>query len=174
MSERRGPPRPAPIAPPDEADEELDEDAEGDDDDDDEAPRVLLGRVSDLQKWMPKSLARTWHDRPVWFLLQDDEELVGLFERIPEDPVSKGVSEAILSGLRTFATERNEALQAVLGITDGIGFGFHVDASLKQVTTSFEDDGFDVVGSLEDGEVRVDDEDEDETPGALPDEEEGT
>lgn len=162
MSARR---RPTPAIPPlptlveeeapDEADAEASEDDEDDEGDEDEAPRVLLGCVGDLQKWMPKSLPRIWHDRPVWFLLRDDEELVGLFERIPEDPVSKGVSEAILGGLRTFASERNEPLQALLGVTDGIAYGFHVDASLKQVTTSFEDDGFDVVGGLEDGEVLI-------------------
>jgi hypothetical protein len=158
MSARR---RPTPAIPPlptldelRETPEEADADAtEDEDDDEDEAPRVLLGRVEQLQKWMPKTLARTWYDRPVWFLRRDDEELMGLFERIPEDPVSKGVSEAILGGLRTFASERNDALQAVLGVTDGLAYGFHVDASLKQVTTSFEDDGFDVVGELEDGEV---------------------
>lgn len=162
MSARRRTPPPIPPLPvldeeeaPDESDAEVGEEEE---DDDDEAPRVVLGRVGELQKWMPKTLAKTWHDRPVWFLLRDDEELVGLFERIPEDPVSKGVSEAILSGLRTFATERNDALQAVLGVTDGLAYGFHVDASLKQVVTSFEDDGFDVVGELEDGELVLEEE----------------
>jgi hypothetical protein len=147
---RRGGPPVAEPEPP--IDEEAADDAEGDDDDD-EAPGVVLARVSDVAAWMPREIAKGWGARPVWFLIQDDAELVGLFERIPEDPVSKGVVEAILGGLRAFAAERSDDLQRVLGVTDAIGFGFHVDASFKQVESSFEDDGFVIAGAIREGVV---------------------
>jgi hypothetical protein len=137
------------LQPPDEDIEEEDEEL----DEDDDLPRVILGRVGDLARWMPEGYGKKFGDRPVWFLIQDDAELVGLFERIPEDPMPKGQSQAILGGLRAFAAERAEALQRVLGPTDALGYGFHVDATLARVRASFEQDGFELAGEIKGGEV---------------------
>jgi len=137
--------------------------AEGDDEE--EAPLVVLATVKDLGKWMPDGIVAAYGARPVWFLLKMDAELVTVFEQIPEDPMPKGKVEAILSGLRKFASERNAELQQLLGPTDGIELGFHVDAPLSRVIEAFEEDGFDVVeGVVVEGEVdftALEDEDED-------------
>jgi hypothetical protein len=138
------------------------------DEEEDDAPLALLGTVAELAKWMPDGIAKTYGTRPVWFVLEMDHELVTVFEQVPEDPMPKGKVEAILSGLRAFAKDRNAELQQVLGPTDGIRFGFHVDASLDRVIEAFEEDGFEVIEALRDGEVDLelafagDDEDEDE------------
>jgi hypothetical protein len=84
-----------------------------------------------------------------------DAELVTLFERIPEDPMSKGRVEAILGGLRSFAKDRNEELQAALGVTDALEYGFHVDAPFDRVVESFELDGFDIAGTIVAGDVEL-------------------
>ncbi|MBL9025444.1 MAG: hypothetical protein JNL21_24830 [Myxococcales bacterium] len=119
----------------------------------DDAPLAIIGTVRDLAKWMPPGIAETFGARPVWFILEMDAELVTVFEQIPEDPMPKGKVEAILTGLRTFANERNTELQTVLGPTDGLSFGFHVDASLDRVIEAFEEDGFEVIEALAEGEV---------------------
>lgn len=119
----------------------------------DDAPLAIIGTVRDLAKWMPPGIAETFGARPVWFILEMDAELVTVFEQIPEDPMPKGKVEAILTGLRTFAKERNTELQTVLGPTDGLSFGFHVDASLDRVIEAFEEDGFEVIEALAEGEV---------------------
>lgn len=119
----------------------------------DDAPLAIIGTVRDLAKWMPPGIAETFGARPVWFILEMDAELVTVFEQIPEDPMPKGKVEAILTGLRTFAKERNTELQTVLGPTDGLSFGFHVDASLDRVIEAFEEDGFEVIEAIAEGEV---------------------
>ena len=124
-----------------------------DEEEDDDAPLAIVGTVKDLGKWMPPGIAETFGTRPVWFILEMDADLVTVFEQIPEDPMPKGKVEAILTGLRTFAKERNTELQTVLGPTDGISFGFHVDAPLDRVIEALEEDGFDVIEALEEGEV---------------------
>lgn len=140
------------------------EDEQGDDeaDDEDETPRVIVTRVSSLAKWFSPEIAKSMGDRPVWFMLQSDEEFMTLFDRVPEDPMSKGKVEAILAGLRSFATARNEVLQLVLGVTDGISFGFHTDAPHKRVLAAFDDDGFELVGEIVDGELVATEEESDE------------
>ena len=104
----------------------------------DDAPIALLGTVQDLAKWMPEGIAKTYGARPVWFVLEMDHELVTVFEQVPEDPMPKGKVEAILSGLRTFAKEKNAEHQQLHGPTDGIRFGFHVDASLDRVIEALQ------------------------------------
>ncbi len=133
-------------------DPETDDEA-GEGEDEDVPPGVVLSTVAEIANWMPAGIAKRFGDRPVWFILADDAELVGIFERIPEDPMGKGHVDAILGGLRAFAADRSEALQAVLGPTDGIGVGFHVDAKPAQVRESFEDDGFDVVATVKAGDL---------------------
>ena len=140
------------------------EDAEdaGDDDDLDEedfVPFVVIARIGDVAAWMPEGVGKKFGTLACWFLLEDDAELVGLFERVPEDPLSKGQVAAILGGLRAFASERADELQALLGPSDGIGLGFHTDATLARVHASFEEDGFAIVGRVEAGHVvEIDDE----------------
>ncbi len=129
-------------------------------DEDDDAPLAIIGTVKDLAKWMPPGIADAYGARPVWFILEMDAELVTVFEQIPEDPMPKGKVEAILQGLRTFATERNTELQTVLGPTDGISYGFHVDAQRDRVVEAFEEDGFDVLEVIAEGEITFGDEDE--------------
>ena len=126
-----------------------------DDEDDEEEPRVVLAKLSAVAKWMPEATAKMYANRPIWFILGMDAELVTVFERLPEDPMPKGHVAAILQGLRAFATERNDALQAVLGVTDSIELGFHVDATYAKVVDSFEQDGFLVVATIEAGELQV-------------------
>jgi hypothetical protein len=130
---------------PEEDDDDLDED--------DFAPLVVIARVADVAAWMPDGLGKKFGALACWFLLEQDAELVGLFDRVPEDPMSKGQVAAILAGLRAFAAERADELQAVLGPSDGIGLGFHTDATLARVHASFEEDGFAIVGAIEGGHV---------------------
>ncbi|HVY49050.1 MAG TPA: hypothetical protein VHB21_24335, partial [Minicystis sp.] len=137
----------------DDLDDDAGEDAGEDEGEDELVPRVILARVADVAAFMPAGVAAKFGDRPIWFLLEEDAELVGLFDRIPEDPMSKGNVAAILGGLRAFAAAHADELQRVLGVTDAIGYGFHVDAPLARVRASFEDDGFDVAGAIEAGKV---------------------
>lgn len=127
-------------------------------DDEDDAPLAIVATVRDLAKWMAPGIADTYGTRPVWFILEMDAELVTVFEQIPEDPMPKGKVEAILAGLRSFATERNAELQTVLGPTDGISFGFHVDAPLDRVIEALENDGFEVIEAIEEGELAFEEE----------------
>lgn len=143
-------------------DEDLDDEALADDgpdespdedDDEDDPPRVVLGRVGELASWLSPQVARSQRDRPVWFLLEMDEDFVGVLERLPEGPMEPRIARAILDGVRTFASERSDRLQEWLGPTDGIVFGFHTTASFDEVRRAFEEDGFLVVGVLREGRV---------------------
>jgi hypothetical protein len=141
------------------ADDEADDD---DDDDDEDVPRVVVGRLAELASWLSPQLARANADRPVWFLLESDEDLHELFERLPEGPPPprvgeplprSGPSRQILAGLRAYAGERSDELQEWLGVTDSIAYGFHASASLDQVTASFQADGFLVVARIREGRL---------------------
>jgi hypothetical protein len=127
-----------------------------------EIPFVVIAKIADVAAWMPDGLGKKFGHLACWFLLEQDGEMVGLFDRVPEDPMSKGQVAAILGGLRAFATERADELQAVLGPSDGIGLGFHADASIDKVIDSFEEDGFEIAGEIENGEVIELEEDDDE------------
>lgn len=136
-------------------DEELDE-AEGeasDEDDEDDVPHVVLGTVGELASWLSPMIARANRDRPVWFLLEMDEDFVTVLERLPEGPMEARIARSILEGVRSFASERSDRLQEWLGPTDSIVFGFHTSASLDEVRKAFEADGFLVVGRLREGKV---------------------
>ncbi len=137
------------------------------DDDEDFVPFVVLARIADVLPWMPEGVGKKFATLTCWFLLEDDAELVGVFERVPEDPLSKGQVEAILGGLRAFATERADELQELLGPSDAIGLGFHTDATLTRVQASFEEDGFAIVGRVEGGHV-VDPDEDDEPMASEP------
>jgi hypothetical protein len=140
-----------------EGDDEEGDDAEGDDaegdDDEEDVPRVVVGRVAELASWLSPQLARAQADRPVWFILESDEDLHELFERLPEGPPPPRVGEQILSGLRAYASERSDQLQEWLGVTDSIAYGFHATASLEEVTASFQEDGFLVVARIREGRL---------------------
>lgn len=124
------------------------------DQDDDETPLVVLARLGDLGRFVPDPMMKAYRQRPVWFLLGMDQELVELFERIPEDPMQKGHVTAILAALRAFAEHHNQPLQALLGVTDEIAYGFHTDATHDRVRASFEEDGFEVLEQvIADGEI---------------------
>lgn len=140
-----------------EDDPETDSQQDGteEDDDDDDFPGVVLGRLADLGSMVPETLAKTYASRPVWFFLQMDKELTTLFEQLPEDPMPKGKVDAIMAVLRKFAEDKNEDLQQVLGVTDALEIGFHVDASIERVRDAFENDGFVVVGLVEGGKIRA-------------------
>jgi hypothetical protein len=134
---------------------EAEEEDDDDDESDDDFPRVVLGKLEAISRWLPESMAKGYGDRPVWFILGMDAEIVSVFERIPEDPMPKGRAAAILGALRAFATERNADLQRVLGVTDSIEVGFHVDAPLNRVRASFEEDGFLVAATIEAGDLKL-------------------
>ncbi len=130
-------------------------DSEEDDDDEDPGPRAVIATVGDLGTWIPQSLRLRYADRPVWFLCEHDASLVGVFERMPEGAFAKAEGETILAALRAFSLDQNENLQWLLGVTEGIQYGFHVDASLDDVVESFEDDGFIVVPAVKDGAIAL-------------------
>jgi len=119
-------------------------------DEGDEAPLVVVATVADLSPWMPPKIARQHGARPVWFLLERDASLVGVFQRYAEGPMDQSVTDGILGGLRAFSTDKNQELQLLLGPTDRLQFGFHVSASLEEVVDTFQDDGFDVLSGLAD------------------------
>lgn len=121
---------------------ELEEEEEGESEGDEEIPRVLVATMNDLGTHLPDGLRKSFGQRPIWFFRQDDEELVEIFEHLPEDPMPKGRAHELLRALRTFADETSDRLQEVLGVTDGIVYGFHGDASVDQVVEAFERDGF--------------------------------
>jgi hypothetical protein len=131
-----------------------DEDAElADDDDEDDPPRVVIGKVSAIASWLSPRLAHAHRHRPIWFVLAMDEDLVGVFERLPEGPFDAKASRDLMAGLRAFASEKSDELQGWLGPTDGIVVGLHGDAAFADVARAFEEDGFLVVGELVEGRV---------------------
>lgn len=141
---------------------ETDRDPDDEEDSDfEEMPYVVVARLRDLGDKAPRELYKQYGDRPIWFLMEDDDELVGLFDRIPEGPLPSKTTQAILGAIRQFAASESDALQEILGVTDSIGLGFHASASLDEVIESFEDDGFEVVEAIEGGEIHLlEDEDE--------------
>jgi hypothetical protein len=122
-------------------------------DDDEVPPLLVLATAGDLVGWLPDDVRARHRGRPVWVMVASDAEQMELFERIPEDPLPRGAVDALLGGLRRFVADKSDALQALLGATDSLEFGFHADADLEEVRESFEDDGFFVVGTIEEGEV---------------------
>jgi hypothetical protein len=137
---------------------ELEDQPFEDDDDevDEEAPRVVLGTLEDFGTQAPESVARLG-DRPMWFISDAHAEMVGVFERYPEEPAS-GETTAVLNFLRAYSTSHGAEIQALLGPTDRMRYGFHTKASLGEVVESFEDDGFDVLLGITDGCVELPDE----------------
>jgi hypothetical protein len=127
-------------------------------DEEDAAPGVVMGRLRDLGGVVDPALVKQYGDLPVWFLIEDDAELVELFDRIPERPLPQKPTQGILGALRQFAASEADALQELLGPTDTIGLGFHASAKLDEVIESFEDDGFEVLLGLEGGKVRFEEE----------------
>lgn len=138
-------------------DDAPDEDDGEDESDEDDVPHVVLGTVGELASWLSPMIARAHRDRPVWFLLEMDEDFVTVLDRLPEGPMEARIARSILEGVRSFASERSDRLQEWLGPTDSIVFGFHTSASLDEVRRSFEDDGFLVVGRLREGRVVAED-----------------
>lgn len=124
-----------------------------DDSDEDDVPHVVLGTVGELASWLSPMIARAHRDRPVWFLLEMDEDFVTVLDRLPEGPMEARIARSILEGVKAFASERSDRLQEWLGPTDSIVFGFHTSASVAEVRKAFEDDGFLVVGQLREGRV---------------------
>jgi hypothetical protein len=135
------------------------QDRSGEDADEEETPLVVLAKLGDLGRFVPEPMLKAYKTRPVWFLLGMDQELVELFERVPEDPMQKGHVTAILGALRAFAQHHVDPLQAILGVTDEIAYGFHTDATYARVLGSFEEDGFEVLEDvISDGEIADTDE----------------
>lgn len=124
-----------------------------DDGDDDLPPAVIIGAASELAAWLPAEVVAGFGDRPVWFMLADYAHLVGVFLRHPEGKMPRAASDAILGALRRFSKESGDDLQRLVGVTDCLQYGFHTTASLAQVRASFEDDGFELVGSISAGRV---------------------
>lgn len=107
-----------------------------------ETPVVVIATLADLGRYLPAGLLKGFGDRPAWFLREDDQELVELFDRLPEDPMPKGRAHELLKALRAFTDANGDALQTILGPTDSLVYAFHGDAPLKRVIASFEEDGF--------------------------------
>ncbi len=136
----------------------LGEDERAEQEEDEAGPGVVLATVADLPGRLPAALIEAHGSRPIWFFAAADERDVGVFERLPEGAFDKGATAAILAALRALSLEESDRLQAFLGQTERIVYGFHADASLDDVAESFEDDGFDVLEAIVDGHVAVDDE----------------
>lgn len=113
-----------------------------DENEDEVPPRVVVATMADLGKLVPEPLRKGFGDRPIWFLRQDDEELVTIFDQIPEDVMPKGRAHELLRALRTFADEHSDRLQELIGMTDALVYAFHGDAEVGQVVAAFEEDGF--------------------------------
>ena len=143
-----------------EAQERADEtDDETDDEDEDEfVPRVVVGRLRDLGPAVDAALLKQYGDRPLWFMIEDDDEYMELFDRLPENPMPNRIQQAILSVIRQFAASHSDALQEILGPTEAIGLGFHASATIDSVIESFEDDGFEVCLALVNGNVEFEEE----------------
>jgi hypothetical protein len=129
--------------------------ADPDEEDDEETPKVVVAMLRDLSPWIPASATEGQPDRVAWFLPKRDADLVGVFERYPEASLSPSAARPILQGLREFCLDQSESLQLYVGVTEGIEYGFHVDASLEQIVESFEDDGFEVIDAIRGGRVVV-------------------
>lgn len=133
--------------------------AKAEDSEEEDVPAAVVATVADLGAWVSEDVRDKYGARPVWFILEMDAGLVGVFERHPEGAMPKGATEAILTGLRAFSLDESEGLQVLLGVTDRLNYGFHVDATLQQVSRSFEADGFEVIAAIEDGHVVFDEDD---------------
>jgi hypothetical protein len=129
------------------------EQAYEDDDGEELPPAVIIGTAAQLGEVLPQQLAEGCGERPVWFLLAEYAHLVGVFLRYREAKMPKTTSDAILAALRKFSQESGDDLQRLIGITDELQYGFHTSASIEQVRSSFEEDGFEVVGTLRAGRV---------------------
>jgi hypothetical protein len=128
---------------PEEHDESEDiDESEDEAEEEEETPQALIATLADLGRYLPEGLRKGFGGRPCWFIRQEDEELVEIFDRLPEDPMPRGRAHELLRALRGFAEDNSDGLQELLGIAGGIVYGFHGDASLEQVTEAFEDDGF--------------------------------
>src|SRR5688572_23224483 len=112
-------PVPDDTSPPDQAEHD-DQDQDQDDVDDEDEPRVLVATMSSMGARLPEGLRKGFGTRPIWFLRQDDEELVTVFEQLPEDPMPKGRAHELLRVLRVFAEECSDELQRLLGVTDAL------------------------------------------------------
>ncbi|HQB44454.1 MAG TPA: hypothetical protein PLV85_12660 [Polyangiaceae bacterium] len=125
---------------PQEHDDEPQEDEES-------LPRVVVGTLADLD-------VETAHpDRPIWILLEEHHDEVGVFERYPEAPMPSATIASLLSAIRQFTEKHASGLQTLLGPTDRLRMGFHTSATLEEVVESFEDDGFDVLLGIHNGQV---------------------
>ena len=60
---------------------------------------------------------------------------------------------SLLSAIRQFTEKHASGLQTLLGPTDRLRMGFHTSATLEEVVESFEDDGFDVLLGIHNGQV---------------------
>jgi hypothetical protein len=123
------------------------------DDDEELPPAVIISTAAELGAALPEQVAAACGDRPVWFLLADYAHLVGVFLRHREAKMPKPASDAILGELRRFSQESSDDLQRLIGVTDALQYGFHTSASLSQVRESFDEDGFEIVGSIVAGRV---------------------
>jgi hypothetical protein len=124
-----------------------------DDESEELPPAVVIGTAAQLGAVLPDDLAAACGDRPVWFLLAEYAHLVGVFLRHREAKMPKATSDAILAALRKFSQDSGDDLQRLIGITDALQYGFHTSASIEKVRESFEEDGFEIVGSLRAGRV---------------------
>lgn len=113
-----------------------------------EQPRVVVGTLRDIAVG-PSAQAI----RPVWFLCDENESLVGLIDRYPEGPMPPQLIDRLMTGLREFVTANADDLQILLGPTNRLRYGFHTSAQLDEVVESFEDDGFDVLFGIQDAKV---------------------
>lgn len=128
--------------------------ADTDDDDSSEHDaRVVVGTMRDIAVG-PSAQAM----RPVWFLCDENESLVGLVDRYPEGPMPSQLIDRLMTGLREFATANANDLQILLGPTNRLRYGFHTSAQLDEVVESFEDDGFDVLFGIQNAKVILPDE----------------
>lgn len=120
------------------------EEMDGDEGEGDEegTPAVVVATLADLGSFLPAGLVKNFGDRPAWFLREDDQELVEIFDRLPEDPMPKGRAHELLKALRGFTDANAEELQRIVGPTDSLVYAFHGDANLKSVVAAFEADGF--------------------------------
>ena len=139
-------------------DEGEDDEGEGEDEEgeEDDIPSVVIATLGDLGSYLPDALRKSFGDRPIWFIREDDQELVEIFDRVPEDPMPKGRAHELLRGLRAFAEAESDRLQELIGSAEGIVYGFHGDASLDRVKRAFEEDGFVVcTGILRAGQLVI-------------------
>lgn len=108
----------------------------------DEVPSVVVATLADLGQYLPGSLVMSFGERPAWFLREEDQELVEIFDHLPEDPMPKGRAHELLKALRGFTDASSDDLQRLLGPAESLVYGFHGDAKLADVVAAFEKDGF--------------------------------